>query len=317
MASLAEKHSSTIDESVAALISRASNARGLESDRVRERVVRALEKYLFLQKETVDRNEIREFIEGIRPDDLCLIIACEGSDEKAWEDLIAAFDPTVKSAARKICSSAEEADDLANSVWAELYGLKMDADGKRKGKLGYYSGRGSLAGWLRAITAQLAIDQFRKQSKFVQVEEMREFENLAEESANHNDGSAFASHSENPEEIFGDNQLAEQVSASLSQAIKGLEPEDRLILKLYYFEDLKLKDIARTFGYHEATASRKLVRIQSDIRKSVEKSLRIQYGWQEPEVKKYLADAASSLGMSFEKLLGLMVIAMVVQDLWS
>ena len=317
MTSLAEKHSSIIDESVAGLISRASNPRGATAQAVRDRVVRTLEKYLFSQKQNIDRRDVRGFIEGIRPDDLCLIIACEGSDEKAWEDLIAAFDSTVKSAARKVCSSSEEADDLASSVWAELYGLKNDVAGNRKGKLGYYSGRGSLAGWLRAITAQLAIDQFRKQSKFIQVEETREFENLAEESSNHNDGVGFVSHSESPEEILSEKQVSDHVTDSLSAAIAEIGAEDRLVLKLYYFDDLTLKDIARTFGYHEATASRRLVRIQTDIRKSVEKSLRARHGWKEEEVKKYLADAAASLGMSFEKLLGLLIAAMLVQDLWS
>src|SRR3954468_21249472 len=102
MASLAEKHSSTIDESVASLISRASNSRGLDATAVRPRVVRALEKYLFSGKQKADRSEIRDFVDGIRPDDLCLVIACELSDEKAWQDLMSGFDSAVKSAARKI-----------------------------------------------------------------------------------------------------------------------------------------------------------------------------------------------------------------------
>ena len=64
------------------------------------------------------------------------------------------------------------------------------------------------------------------------------------------------------------------MSEALSTAIAELEAEDRLILKLYYFDDLKLKDIAATFGYHEATASRKLTRVQTEIRKRRRKGLR-------------------------------------------
>ncbi len=91
--------------------------------------------------------------------------------EAAWNDLVKSFDATVKSAARTISKNAEDAEDLAGSIWAELYGLKHDKDGKLKSKLSYYSGRGSLAGWLRAVTNQLAIDQFRKMKKLVQIEE--------------------------------------------------------------------------------------------------------------------------------------------------
>src|SRR3982751_6747669 len=105
---------------------------------------------------------VRHFIAEIRADDLCLIIACEHGDEQAWEDLVANFDSTVRSAARKISANNEDAEDLASSIWAELYGLRTDSDGNKKSKLAYYSGRGSLAGWLRAVVSQLAIDQHRK-----------------------------------------------------------------------------------------------------------------------------------------------------------
>src|SRR6476620_9612168 len=90
----------------------------------------------------------------------------------------------LRSAARKIAANVEDADDLASSIWAELYGLKQGEDGARKTKLAYYSGRGSLGGWLRAIISQMAVDRFRRESRMVQIEETREFENLAEESSN-------------------------------------------------------------------------------------------------------------------------------------
>jgi RNA polymerase sigma-70 factor len=308
-----EKHRSTIDEGIAHLISRTENKRGLDVDDVGPRVVASLEKYLFRENADAPNIEIKEFIDDIRADDLCLVIACEKGDEKAWEDLVANFDSTVKSAARKISANNEDAEDLASSIWAELYGLRQDADGNKKSKLAYYSGRGSLAGWLRAVVSQLAVDQYRKQAKFVQIEEDREFENLASDVSENSDHPHTA-HSENPEEIFSEKQTAEDVSSALKTAIENLEAEDRLILKLYYFDDLKLKDIAATFGYHEATASRKLVRVQNEIRKSVEKSLRDQHGWSNAEVKRYLSDTATKLGISFEKMLAILVVAAVLQD---
>jgi RNA polymerase sigma-70 factor len=308
-----EKHRSTIDEGIAHLVSRTEHKRGLDADDVGPRVIGSLEKYLFRENADAANIEIKDFIDDIRADDLCLVIACEKGDEKAWEDLVANFDSTVKSAARKISANSEDAEDLASSIWAELYGLRQDAGGNKKSKLAYYSGRGSLAGWLRAVVSQLAVDQYRKQAKFVQIEEDREFENLASDVSENSDHPHIA-HSENPEEIFSEKQTAEDVSSALKTAIENLEAEDRLILKLYYFDDLKLKDIAATFGYHEATASRKLVRVQNEIRKSVEKSLREQHGWSGAEVKRYLSDTATKLGISFEKMLAILVVAAILQD---
>lgn len=316
MSPLLEKHQNTIDDALAKLLSRAADTRGVALPEMRPRVCSALEKYLFRDNAGAGVNDIRSFIEEIRADDLCLILACERGDEKAWEDLVANFDSTVKSAARKVSPNAEDAEDLASSIWAELYGLRQDADGNKKSKLAYYSGRGSLAGWLRAVVSQLAIDQYRKQSKFVQIEENREFENLAEASSNNSDNESVVSHSDNPEEIFSEQQTAEDVAKALRSCIGSLDAEDKLILKLYYFDDLKLRDVARVFGYHEATASRKIARLHSEIRKRVERSLREQHGWSENEVKRYLSDAASKLGVSFEKLFVLLVLSALVQDLW-
>jgi RNA polymerase sigma-70 factor (ECF subfamily) len=244
-----------------------------------------------------------------------LIVACERGDESAWGDLVRNFDSTVKSAARKITSNAEDAEDLASSIWAELYGLK-EKDGKTRGKLTYYSGRGSLAGWLRAVVSQLAVDQHRKIARFVQIEETREFENLAQDSSENSENSKVVHAADNPEELLTQTEAQRDVSNALREAVSGLEAEDRLIMKLYYFDDLKLKDIGAALGFHEATASRKLVRVQTEIRKSVEKTLCERHGWQKEEVKRHLSETASKLDLSVEKLFAWLVVAALMQEFW-
>src|SRR5688572_14391722 len=221
-----EKHAATIDEAVKRLLSRASDGRGVVITAVHERVSSALDKYLFKDDPQAEHRDVVAFIDEIRADDLCLIIACERGDEKAWEYLVANFDSTVKSAARKISANNEDAEDLASSIWAELYGLRQDAEGNKKSKLAYYSGRGSLAGWLRAVVSQLAIDEYRKQSRFVQVEENREFENLAEESSNHTGNDLVVHHANNPEELLTRKQTSDDVSIALKNAIESLDAED-------------------------------------------------------------------------------------------
>ncbi len=315
MSPIAEKHKNTVEEAIEHLISRAENSRGLTGSDIAARVAATLEKYLLRDEPNAAHVEIENFVHEIRADDLCLIVACEKGDEQAWEDLVANFDSTVKSAARKMSSNNEDAEDLAGSIWAELYGLRIDADGNKKSKLAYYSGRGSLAGWLRAVVSQLAVDQFRKQSKFVQIEEDREFENLVSEAAS-GGNNHLGPRIENPEDLFTEGETSSDVSAALTAAIAELEAEDRLILKLYYFDELKLKDIAATFGYHEATASRKLTRVQTEIRKGVERGLRERHGWTDTEVKRHLSETAASLGVNLETMFAALAVLVLVQDLW-
>ncbi len=316
MSPIAEKHKKPVHEAIEHLISRAENSRGLKRADLATRIEATLEKYLLRNDPNAAHVDIVIFVQEIRADDLCLIVACEKSDERAWEDLVANFDSTVKSAARKMSANNEDAEDLASSIWAELYGLRLNADGNKKSKLAYYSGRGSLAGWLRAVVSQLAVDQFRKQSKFVQIEEDREFEKLASESA-HGGNNYFGAHDDNAEDLLIEKQTSSDVTDALSTAIAELEAEDRLILKLYYFDDLKLKDIAATFGYHEATASRKLTRVQTEIRKSVERQLRTRHGWTDSEVKRHLSDTATSLGINLETMFAVLTFAVLMQDFWT
>lgn len=307
------KFKSVIDEAIVRILSRASNSRGLSAQDLDQRVNAALDKYVFAAGAAPDPGDVKAFVDEIRADDLCLVIACERGDDRAWSDLVRDYDSAVRSAARRICPNPADADDLAGSIWAELHGLKTDELGKVKSKLSYYSGRGSLGGWLRAIVSQLAVDEFRKQSRFVQVEEDREFDNLASDAADKSEVE-LVSRRDNPEEELSRKQTREDIYSAMREAVSRLQDEDRLIMKLYYFDGLTLKEIASTFGFHEATASRRLVKIQASVRESVESILSKQRGWTQEEVARNLSSAASDIESGLEVLFKALIFLAIVQE---
>jgi len=168
-----------LNEGAARLLKRAIDSRSLPRESLVSRISAAVEKYLLRNDPNTPHEDISKFIDEMQADDLCLIIACERGDESAWNDLVERFTATVRSAARSASANEDAAEDLAQSIWAELYGLRTRKDGMPASKLAYYSGRGSLAGWLRAVVAQLAVDVFRKQSRLVQTEEDADLDRLA------------------------------------------------------------------------------------------------------------------------------------------
>jgi RNA polymerase sigma-70 factor (ECF subfamily) len=288
-----------VSDSAKRLVARATDSYGVGLESVSCRVQSVVEKYLLRDDESASTQVITDFIDKLQADDLCLIIACEEGNPTAWEDLVERFSTTVRSAARSASSNEEGAEDLAQSIWAELHGLRKRADGRPSGKLSYYSGRGSLAGWLRAVVAQLAVDQHRKQSRFVQTEEDAEFDRIAQD----NQETAFHTTNINPEVETSRKAAAAEMHGALTRVIKQLPPEDRLLVKLYYFDDLRLREAGAVLGVHEATASRRLARVHSALRTGVEEILIKEKGWSASETARAFADVALHLETDIEAVL--------------
>jgi RNA polymerase sigma-70 factor, ECF subfamily len=284
------------------LLARASDDRVLTHDSLVPRISAAVEKYLLRDDPQISEAAIATFIDELQADDLCLIIACERGDENAWTDLVARFTATVRSAARSASTNEDAAEDLVQSIWAELYGLRARKDGTPASKLAYYSGRGSLAGWLRAVVGQLAVDTFRKQSRLVQTEEDTDLERLAS-NASLGEGQAILAGIPTPEESVSNRFAQADMQQALHKAVQELAAEDRLLVKLYYFDNLRLREAGAVLGVHEATASRRLTRIQTDLRKRVTKILVDERGWTQAETEKSFAEVAQHLETDLETLL--------------
>ena len=296
-----EQLDTLIAESAKRLLARAADDYGVPVTSLEQRIKATLQKHLLRDEPDAPAAVITEFADKLQADDLCLIVACEQGNQKAWDDLVERFSPTVRSAARGASSNEGAADDLAQSIWAELHGLRRGVDGQPLGKLAYYSGRGSLAGWLRAVVAQLAVDQHRKQSRLVQTEEDADFDRMVQSSAQH-DWSGRDPVA-NPEDETSRKLAAAEMHQALSNAVLQLAAEDRLLVKLYYFDGLRLKEAGAVLGVHEATASRRLTRVHTELRRHVESILMNDKGWTKSETDEAFSNLAVGLETDIEPLL--------------
>jgi len=285
------------------LLARAANARGVEAPKLAVRLQAAVEKYVLKTTPRAKSEEINKFLDSLHADDLCLVSACERGDANAWNDLFEAYGATVRSAARAASSNEAMADDLAQSIWAELHGLKARDDGRPAGKLSYYSGAGSLGGWLRAVVGQLAIDRHRREARLIQTEEDADLDRLARDSETEPKPFSLFHSSPSPEETLTNDLAAVDVENAMAQALAALDPEDRLLMKLYYFDGLRLREAGAVLGVHEATASRRLTRIHGEVRKRVEGILMNVHGWTQSEAERCLSEITAHLQMEIEPLL--------------
>jgi RNA polymerase sigma factor (sigma-70 family) len=152
---------------------------------------------------------------------------------------------------------------------------------------------------LRAVVAQLAVDVFRKQSRLVQAEEDSDLDRLARD-MQVVEGQPMLAGVPNPEESMSNRYAQADMQQALNKAVQELNAEDRLLVKLYYFDNLRLREAGAVLGVHEATASRRLTRIQTDLRKRVTKILIDERGWTQAETERSFAEVAQHLDTDLE-----------------
>lgn len=285
------------------LLARATQHRGLNESVLADRLRASVAKYVLKASPAAPPADVNRFLDALHADDICLVSACERGDQSAWNDLVEGYGATVRSAARSASSNEEMADDLAQSIWAELHGLKARDDGRPAGKLSYYSGAGSLGGWLRAVVGQLAIDQHRRQARLIQPEEDADLDRMARDSDADPEAFGMVQTSPNPEEALASERASADVEKALGLALADLDAEDRLLMKLYYFDGLRLREAGAVLGVHEATASRRLTRIHGEVRERVEGILMKEHGWTKTEATRSLAEIAAHLQTEVEPML--------------
>lgn len=196
------------------------------------------------------------FYRSLRIEELALARACAAGQEKAWEIFLTRFREKLYDTARGIVGEDSRAKELADSLYAELYGLR-ERHGRRISKLESYSGRGSLEGWLRAVLAQEYVNRYRSGKRLVSLEEEAEA------------GTQFAAQPEDAP-AAADPRLEE----ATDEALAALAAEERYILSAYYLDGRKLAEIGRTLGAHESTISRKVEKIAKGLRKAIVEGLR-------------------------------------------
>jgi RNA polymerase sigma-70 factor, ECF subfamily len=197
-----------------------------------------------------------EFIAGLRLEELALARACAAGSERAWEDFISRYRQKLHGMALHITRDAAQAAELADSLFADLYGVSPRS-AVRSSKLVFYAGRGSLEGWLRTVMAQEFINRYRKQKRTVSLDEQTQ------------DGVQFVAPV--PEPVSSGDPRLEAVT---DEALSELSAEDRFTLASYYLDGRTLAEIARALGLHESSVSRRLDRLSAGLRKRILAGLR-------------------------------------------
>jgi RNA polymerase sigma-70 factor (ECF subfamily) len=202
------------------------------------------------------RAEAAELHCGLRVEDLVLARACARGNELAWECFLLQYRQKLYDTAAAIAKEESAARELADGLYADLFGVRQAADGHRISKLASYTGRGSLEGWLRTVLAQEYVNRFRRERRLVSFDEKSEA------------GEQFEA---KPIAVARVDSRLEQ---AVDEALAELSPESRLLLASWYLDGRTLAQIARLLGVHESTISRRIDKTTVSLRKRIIRGLR-------------------------------------------
>ena len=211
-------------------------------------------------------------LEDLHQEDLFLALACAQGNRIAWEYFADEHLPLLHRISAQACKSLSESEDLAQGLVAGLM--------ENSTKLAGYSGRASLQTWLRVAISHAAIDRFRRSRREIPLNEIT---GQGQDVPASNAGGAKTANGDPLDAHWGP-----VVLQILAEGIRKLGANNRLLLSLYYLEEIPLKSIGRQFRVHEATVSRHLDKIRKDLRKAAERELRKEHRLSSREIRSIL-----------------------------
>jgi RNA polymerase sigma-70 factor (ECF subfamily) len=203
--------------------------------------------------------EVEKYLKSLHLADLALACACSEGIEEAWEFFVTHFRRDLRGAARAILRAAglgdeARAEELADSLYAELYGLSSGRGERRKSLFEYFHGRSKLSTWLRAVLAQRHVDLLRISQRTVSLDAGDEEPRRAPVPP------AIPAPGDPDRERY-----IARIDEALSAALAALAPRERMLLACYYVDQLTLAEIGRITGEHESTISRQLDRLRRSL----------------------------------------------------
>ena len=261
------------------------------------RVLKILQKSLSRIPEAarakIAEQELVRLLSQLHWQELYLTTACALGIEAAWEIFHSQFRGIVLKSALRCANNMSEGHEMADSFLSDLFLPSQTGSREGEKKIGQYSGIGSLEGWIKVVIARQSIDRMRAQKRKVSIDDL-------EVELPSSDPSARA----DSRILEHDQQRALQmVSAGLTEALRRLEPQQKMILQLYYLQNVTLKEIGALLRVHESTASRTLDRLKTQLLVSVSEHLQEKYKVKKAEVRHLIGLAWSHIELDLKQIL--------------
>jgi RNA polymerase sigma-70 factor (ECF subfamily) len=217
--------------------------------------------------------------------DLYLAFACAEEDPEA----IRALAGLVKAEVPRALSHLRQSSAFGDDVQQQLLTRLVMRSGNQPAKIRSYRGRGPLSAWLRSAALRTALNA---------LESVR-----PEESVDQNVAAASSRAGDDPELAVMRRRFNGPLKRALESALRGLEPDDRSVLRFYFVDGLTVEQIAIIRGTHKSTVSRLITRTRKLLVGQVEELLIVKLGIKRDELSSMIRVVQGQLDVSLERAL--------------
>jgi RNA polymerase sigma-70 factor (ECF subfamily) len=156
-----------------------------------------------------------------------------------------------------------------------------------EGRIGQYSGRGSMERFIRAVGANELLNRVRG----VRPEQLTDA--MVE---------SFVDGARNPELAAVSRDARRTFAHALHAAIQTLEAKERLLLRLHAVEGATIDELGRMFGVHKVTAFRWLEEARLHLRNATRRQLRETHALADRDIESLLGGSFAALDVSLRTL---------------
>lgn len=172
-------------------------------------------------------------------DDQIWIRQVLNGDNQPFKNLVDKYQRLVFAIALKILEKKEDAEDAAQEIFVKCY----------KGLSGFNQ-QSSFSTWLYRIAYNHSLDMAKKSGALKNVVEWKNTEHAGSLAENNPAGSELD---------------YKTIQSVLKDALNTLPPDHRILIHLYYFEELPLKEIAQIQGINANNLKIQLHRIRAKL----------------------------------------------------
>jgi RNA polymerase sigma-70 factor (ECF subfamily) len=225
-------------------------------------------------------------LETLAIEDLYLAFACGTGTPGAVEAFEREYGGELGVAVSRM-RGGPSVDDARQLVHHKLFVASVGS----RPKILEYSGRSGLRQWYRVTLMRTMVDDLRKRKRDEPVGKGEQ------------DFLDVPSPKADPETEYLKRHYGNEFRAAFEEAVRGLTPEDRNVLRSHYAGGLSIDQIASVFGIHRATAARRVNRAKETLLAETRRRLGERLRMSRRELESVMRLIESQLHVSVQRLL--------------